>query len=339
MSVPELLQAVESAWHRRSSFMARCAQEQTSCYRLFHGSAEGGAGVTIDRYAETVLVQTFHQSLTDAELEGLELFYKGELPLCTLIYNDRSATNSRYQNTLSPSLETFAKTRQVGLELGMKVACQARHQGQDPLLFLDLRVVRRYLQASSAGKSVLNTFAYTCGAGVAAALGGAKQVINVDFAESSLAVGKENAALNDLSTDVIKFVQDDYFAVVRQFAGLNVGGRRGQNRGKIRKRPVQQFDLVLLDPPRWAKSPFGVVDLVNDYASVFKPALLSTAEGGVLICTNNVAKVASGQWLEQLQRAAQKAGRPAKQLQLLTPEEDFPSFDDQPPLKVAVLEV
>ena len=58
------------------------------------------------------------------------------------------------------------------------------------------------------------------------------------------------------------------------------------------------FDLVFLDPPRYAKSPFGVVDLVHDYAALFKPALLATEEGGSLICCNNVARVGREDWLD-----------------------------------------
>ncbi len=101
----------------------------------------------------------------------------------------------------------------------------------------------------------------------------------------------------------------------------------------------RQFDLVILDPPRWAKSPFGTVDLIRDYPSVFKPALLATAPGGRLLCTNNVAQVKRDDWLDQLRRSATKAGRPIKAIDLIEPEEDFPSFDGQPPLKMAVLEV
>ncbi|WP_230369920.1 class I SAM-dependent methyltransferase [Paludibacterium denitrificans] len=101
----------------------------------------------------------------------------------------------------------------------------------------------------------------------------------------------------------------------------------------------RQFDLVFLDPPRYAKSPFGVVDLVNDYQALFKPALLSTAPGGILICCNNVAAVERESWLDALQRCANKAGRPIRQVEWIAPEADFPSSDGNPPLKVVVLHV
>ncbi len=72
---------------------------------------------------------------------------------------------------------------------------------------------------------------------------------------------------------------------------------------------------------------------------MFKPALLCVAEGGTLICTNNVADVKRDAWLDQLQRSAAKAGRPIRETEWILPEADFPSSDGQPPLKVALLRI
>jgi 23S rRNA (cytosine1962-C5)-methyltransferase len=189
------------------------------------------------------------------------------------------------------------------------------------------------------GKSLLNLFAYTCGVGIAAAKAGARFVVNVDFADSSILVGKENARLNDLPVRP-RFVKSDAFAAMRQYSGIGQPERvRGKRMPPFPKLEAQTFDIVVLDPPRYAKSPFGVVDLVNDYASVFKPALLCASEGGTLICTNNVADVQRDVWLDQLQRSATKAGRPIREMEWIMPEADFPSSDGQPPLKVALLRV
>ena len=99
------------------------------------------------------------------------------------------------------------------------------------------------------------------------------------------------------------------------------------------------FDLVFLDPPRYAKSPFGVVDIVHDYAALMKLALLCTTEGGTLICCNNAAAVSREAWADQLERCAAKIGRSVRQLEWIAPEDDFPSHDGQPPLKIALLRV
>jgi 23S rRNA (cytosine1962-C5)-methyltransferase len=189
------------------------------------------------------------------------------------------------------------------------------------------------------GKSLLNLFAYTCGVGIAAAKAGARFVVNVDFAESSLSIGKESARLNSLPVRP-RFVKCDAFAAMRQYSGLGQAQRvRGKLMPPFPQLERQAFDLVFLDPPRYARSPFGVVDLVNDYAAVFKPALLCVAEGGTLICTNNVADVRRDAWLDQLQRSAAKAGRPIREMEWILPEADFPSSDGQPPLKIALLRV
>ena len=101
----------------------------------------------------------------------------------------------------------------------------------------------------------------------------------------------------------------------------------------------RQFDLVVMDPPRWAKSVFGAVDLVRDYQSIFKPALLATKPGGTILCTNHVPRVDLDGWLNILERCGEKAGRPLNDIKTIKPEEDFPAKDGRHPLKIAVVKV
>ncbi|MBI5330218.1 MAG: class I SAM-dependent rRNA methyltransferase [Betaproteobacteria bacterium] len=336
---PPLSGLLASALDARAELLPRLHDEDTNAYRLFHGSVEGAPGLTVDRYGDLLLVQSFHQALSPQDLDALEGFYAAALPGPVCIYNDRSQPNSRIRNPLDDAKKVAAHLPRETREMGVRYHIQARHEGQDPWLFLDLRAARRRVMAEAAGKSVLNLFAYTCGVGTAAGKAGARFVVNVDFAESSLRVGKDNARLNELPYRP-RFIQSDAFAALRQFSG------QGQAEVVRRKRmppfpklEAQQFDLVFLDPPRYAKSPFGVVDLINDYPALFKPALLSTLEGGALICTNNVAEVNRDAWADQLQRSAVKAGRPIRALEWITPEADFPSPDGNPPLKTVLLRV
>lgn len=334
-----LLPLLQSAFTNRAELLQQLHAEKTDAYRLFHGSVEGWAGLTVDRYGDLLLVQTFHAPLEAGQLDEISGFYQAVLPGLVTVYNDRSQANSRITNPLPPEQLEQAQLPRVAQELGVKYAIQGRHAGQDPWLFLDLRAGRRRVMQEAVGKSVLNLFAYTCGVGIAAAFAGARHVVNVDFAESSLAVGKENARLNTLPTRP-RFVESDVFPALRQYSGLGqpklVRGKRLPPFPKLEK---HAFDLVFLDPPRYAKSPFGVVDLVNDYPALFKPALLATAEGGTLICCNNVAQVAAADWLEQLQRSATKAGRTIREVEWIKPEADFPSRDGHHPLKVVLLRV
>ena len=342
-----LIALLTAALDARASLLTKLHAENTDAYRLFHGSVEGRPGLTIDRYGDLLLVQSFHSPLQASELTALEDFYAARLPGLTCVWNDRSQANSRIGNALTPAQLEIAMLPRVMHEIGVSYRIQGRHAGQDPWLFLDLRAARRRVMqevsgptsGKNTGKSVLNVFAYTCGVGTAAAKAGAGFVMNVDFSDTSLAIGKENAQLNDLPHRP-RFIKSDAFAAMRQLAGIGQPDRvRGKRMPPFPKLDARQFDLVFLDPPRYAKSPFGVVDLVNDYPSVFKPALLCVADGGSLIACNNVAEVNRDEWAELLQRSATKAGRPIRHLEWIMPEEDFPSHDGFPPLKAVLLKL
>lgn len=334
-----LTDLLSTALAARAPLIAQLAAEDTVAWRLFHGTVEGAPGITVDRYGSVLLAQTFHRPLSAEQLAELEAFYAAALPGLALVWNDRSGKNSRVANPLPPEQQALAEQPSEFSELGVRYRFQARHGGQDPWLFLDLRAARRRVMQEAAGKSLLNVFAYTCGVGIAAAKAGARHVVNVDFAESALAVGKDNARLNELPIRV-RFIKSDAFAALRQYAGIGQPKMvRGKHLPPFPELAPHRFDLVFLDPPRYAKSPFGVVDLVHDYAALFKPALLATEEGGTLICCNNVARVDREDWLEQLERSARKAGRAVREAEWITPEADFPSRDDNPPLKVVLLRV
>lgn len=334
-----LLSCLTAAYSARSELITRLHAEHTDAYRLFHGTVEGHSGLTVDRYGDLLLVQCFHSPLTPELLAELTAFYAEKLPALALVYNDRSQANSRIANALTTEQLDIASAPREAHEMGVTYRIQGRHAGQDPWLFLDLRAARRRLIQEITGKSLLNLFAYTCGVGIAAAKAGARFVMNIDFSESSLKIGKENARYNTLAVRP-RFIKSDAFAAMRQLSGLGQAEFvRGKRMPPFPKLEAQTFDCVFLDPPSYAKSAFGVVDLVNDYASVFKPALLCTNEGGMLICTNHVANVSRDVWLDQLQRSAAKAGRPIREFEWILPEADFPSRDGEPPLKVVLLRV
>lgn len=336
--MPSLDQALRAALATRENLLADLHAQGTDCYRLFHGSQEGAPGLTVDRYGPQLLVQSFHQPLAASDLHNIIDSVETHLgqPLLP-VYNDRSKGNSRIDR--DPSLfqaDDAALEDMVGREWGLNYRVRGRHAGQDPLLFLDLRNARGWIKANSAGKSVLNLFAYTCGVGLCAAAGGAREVSNLDFAQGNLAVGRENGALNP-ELPAMQFIQSDYFPAIRQLADLPISSRRGQKLPSYPRLQPRQFDLVFLDPPAWAKSAFGTVDLLRDYQSLLKPALLATAEGGTLVCNNNLAKVEMNDWRTQVLRCAEKLGRPVQDCQVIVPAPDFPSQDARPPLKTLIL--
>lgn len=327
-----LSKLVADALEKRRDTLDILHGEDTDSYRIFHGAAEGKPGLTIDRYGAVLLFQTWREPIETSDIDEVtQLVSHGLGVSLTPVWNHRARSAKGKFNDLYP-LSPFAAE---GRELGMSFDARPRHRGIDPLLFLDFRAARRWVRSVSEGQEVLNLFAYTCGIGVAAALGGAKSVLNVDFATSSLEVGLDNAKRNGVHMEVL---QEDALPIMRQLAGLPVKTRRGK-RVRFKRVEPRAFDLVVLDPPRWATSAFGAVDLVRDYQTVFKPALLSTRPGGKMLVTNNVASVDRGGFGELLVRCAAKAGRPVRELQWLYPESDFPSFDGDPPLKMALLDL
>ncbi len=320
---------------RRSELFEALHAEGTNCYRLFHGAVEGLPGVAIDRYGTVLLVQTWSHELEPGQLDDIQSLVGDslEVPL-HLVWNHRVAGKDDFGRWFPFEREGEF----LGSELGIEYDVCPRHRGRDPLLFLDLRAGRRVLLERVRDRDVLNLFAYTCGMGLAAARGGAASVLNIDFAASALAVGMRNAARNEIDPKRFVTLQADVLPTIRQLAGLAVKGRASRRRS-FEKLAARQFDCVLLDPPAWAKGPFGAVDVVRDYSSLFKPALLATRPGGAMLVTNNSARVAWEPWIDLLERSARKAGRPLVGIERILPETDFPSPDGKHPLKVAWLQV
>jgi len=321
-----LTNTLEAATRSRADWLAQLTE--TDAVRLFHGATEGRPGLTIDRYGDVGLIQTFREPLDPEDHTVIEAWLLDQAGVESIVWNHRGAPFSGV-----PEPQPAALAPRVVHEHGLRFAFEARHRGQDPWLFLDFRAGRRQVRAHAAGRTVLNLFAYTCGVGVAALAGGARSVWNVDHASSALDVGRRNAGLNEQDLDAFDVVQADVIPTLRQLASLKVRGRAA--RRKYPRFSARTFGLVVLDPPTWSKGPFGAVDLVRDYQGLFKPALLATAPGGHMLATNHVSTVSWEDWTGALTRCAAKAGRPLQALERILPDPDFPSPDGRPPLKMA----
>ncbi len=334
MLAPDLFAAVDRALARRSDLLQRLHREGTDCYRLFHGIAEGEPGLSIDRYGPLLLAQTWRAPLSHDDAEELLLHVQRALGMELHGVANHRMGAGKFGAHMPTELALQEHRCKEG---GLTFWIQARHRGQDPWLFLDLRRGRAAVRQLAKNRTVLNLFSYTCGVGVTAAASGALESTNVDFAQSALEVGQRNAEANDIRGARFATVQSDCIPVLRQLAGKPVL-RRGRDFRFVKFTP-RPYDLVFLDPPRWAKGPFGAVDVVRDYASLFKPCVLTLADDGIVIATNHVPEVSALEFTQQLRRIAEKAGRPIKELDLLPVDEDFPAFDGNPPLKVVVCRI
>jgi 23S rRNA (cytosine1962-C5)-methyltransferase len=322
---------VEVALAARTGLVAELAREGTDCWRVFHGAAEGRPGLTIDRYGELVLVQTFREPLEAREIDVLERVLGTHIT-----WNHRGKTARESFADFAADDEQATREHVVS-EHGVRFPIRARHRGLDPWLFLDLRAGRRELVRLCRDKTVVNFFAYTGSAAVAALAHGASAACNVDFARSSLAVAERSLELNGIDPARLETIAEDFFPVARQLAGLPVKGRASA-RPHVKLAP-RTFDVAVLDPPAWSRGAFGAVDVVRDYPSLLKPVLATLADGGILLATNHKAEVELEVWRDVLERCAQKCGRPFTALDFVTPDADFPAFDGRPPLKIALARV
>ena len=136
-------------------------------------------------------------------------------------------------------------------------------------LFLDQRENRSYAR-EAAPRRLLNCFAYTSSFSVAAAMAGA-QTVNVDLSKKSLARGRENFALNGLSTNDHRFIADDVRRVLQRMA------RRGE-----------KFDMIILDPPTFARAPRGkAFRIESDFENLLFATLeIAERDARVLLSTN-----------------------------------------------------
>ncbi|WP_227430068.1 bifunctional 23S rRNA (guanine(2069)-N(7))-methyltransferase RlmK/23S rRNA (guanine(2445)-N(2))-methyltransferase RlmL [Psychrobacter sp. I-STPA6b] len=153
----------------------------------------------------------------------------------------------------------------------------------DTGLFIDHRNMRQLIKAASAGKCVLNLFAYTCTASVHAALAGAKSVTSVDLSQNYLDWGRRNFALNglDISASKYEFIAADTFEWIKD--------------------NTEQFDTIFIDPPTFSNSKKfqGTFDVQRDHAALINRAMNRLATGGILYFSNNFTKFELDESLRQ----------------------------------------
>ncbi len=137
-------------------------------------------------------------------------------------------------------------------ENGLKFQIQ-KNQGESAGLFLDQRKNREFVLKNSSDKKVLNLFAYTCGLSVAAAKGGAKEVVSVDFSKASLKWGKENFVINDLDPSKYEFWDQDVLLFLKGCAKRN-----------------RKFDLIICDPPVVGRSKEGLFRLEKQFLNLLE---------------------------------------------------------------------
>jgi 23S rRNA (cytosine1962-C5)-methyltransferase len=159
--VATLATAVGAALATRGPLLAALHAERTDCYRLFHGATEGMPGLTLDRYNELLVLNTFREPPPGLleELADVHAAVSEALPgvdLAPVYWCDRR--RGAPGGGPAPALPAVHHSS----ELGLRYLIDVPGQGRDPGLFLDFRAARRWIRDHSAGRDVLNAFVSCC---------------------------------------------------------------------------------------------------------------------------------------------------------------------------------
>ncbi|HEY3855753.1 MAG TPA: class I SAM-dependent methyltransferase [Verrucomicrobiae bacterium] len=302
--------AIDADWWRARAEAATSRRNGlfdnlTTGYRLINGESDGWPGLVLDRYDETFV---------------LKIYTAAWLPRVKQIA-DILAAKSRLVLRLSRNIQEQAA--RVGfqegqilrgtpldgtvtfLENGLRFEAEV-FRGQKTGFFLDQRENRRKAGALANGRRVLNIFSYTGGFSLYAAVGGADSVLSLDISEHALSGARRNFALNQ-----------DHPAVVRcQHETIQADAFKW-----LAAKPIQKFDMIILDPPSLAKRESERSVAIGAYGKLIEGALLRLAPEGIFIAASCSAHVSADDFfaltrkltpeLEEMETTRHPADHPA----------------------------
>jgi 23S rRNA (cytosine1962-C5)-methyltransferase len=287
-------------WHERLSaaLLLRNAtglpSAQTNCFRLVHGEGDGLPGLIIDIYGAAAVVQAHTTGMAlAADVIASALQKVKGLKLDTIYLRDIAGKSARFIVGDMPEA--------VVLENGLQFKVNWV-EGQKTGFFLDQRDNRALLAEVAKGRTVLNTFCYTGGFSVYALKAGAAKVVSVDVSAKAVGLADENVALN-MKTKKHEAVCTDAFKYLEHAEG---------------------FDLIILDPPAFAKGMKARHQAVQGYKRLNETALKRIAPNSILF-TFSCSQVVSPELFEKtVFSAAINAGREVRVLKRLGHQADHP---------------
>lgn len=283
----------------------------TDCYRLVNGEGDGLPGVTVDRYADYLMLQLYTSSwepylaplVTALEKvfqpKGIYLKYRPQQTRKLEAQNKSRQVNELLAGFPAPAVY---QVKEDGLHYQVNL-----HHGLHTGLFPDQRRNRRELMQRAAGMEVLNLFAFTGAFSLAAAAAGAKRVTSVDVSEKYLNIARQNFKTNQIDPQQHEFIVGDVFAELAKF---QTQGRR--------------FDCVLFDPPSFSttkKSHFATQGGTSNLVSALMPLL---SPGGLLVGSSNHQKISLDDYMKELRRGIAAGTASLKSVYVGGQSEDFP---------------
>lgn len=285
---------------------------QTTAFRLFNGEGDGIGGVTMDWYAGFVQINWYSQGMYQYRQWFIDALRKNVPQLIGIYETCRFAVSEGV-----PAIaHTYGEVAPHPLIIKENDVSYAIHLGEEWMtgLFLDQREVRQFVQTQSRHLSVLNLFSYTGGFSVAAAVGGASRTVSVDVANRSLTRTQENFALNEIDA----LSQSHEIRVMDVFDYIQYA-----------KRHQLRFDVVVCDPPSFARTKDYQFRAEHDYGQLASQLFELTAPGGLCIFSTNHSAYSRQQFLDDITRASKKHVGNVQLIQSFGLPEDFPtSMDD-----------
>ncbi|GAA5217679.1 class I SAM-dependent rRNA methyltransferase [Corallincola platygyrae] len=313
---------VAQAYARRTALFT---EDAPTGYRLVAAESDGLPGITIDKYADTLVCQLlsagadrWRKVIVDALLS--------QFPDHNIF--ERSDVSVREKEGLEQTVGVLHGNEPDSVvaieENGLKLIVDIQG-GHKTGYYLDQRDNRAFSAKFANGREVLNCFSYTGGFGTYALKAGAEKVYNVDMSQSALDIAKQNAELNELDLSKAEFIKADVFKLLRQY--------RDEGR---------QFDTIILDPPKFVESKHQLNRACRGYKDINMLAMQILKPMGTLLTFSCSGLMPSDLFQKVVADAAVDAGRTAHILHWLHQSPDHPVLTSYPEglyLKGLVLQV
>lgn len=239
-----LHQQLEEAFKRRQHLLNF---QQTNAYRLINGEGDGIPGLVIDVYDQVIVLQSSTKGIDCLKpwiIEWIKRFFNPQT-----IY-EKSLLSARREEGLEPVQGYLdgIEQQEISFKENGLLFTASLAKSQKTGFFLDHREMRQWVRELAKGKRVLNAFSYTGGFSVYALAGGASQVDSVDISEEAIEAAKRHMVLNGGHSQNQNFFCEDVFTFLRQHD--------------------LPYDLVILDPPAFAKKKKDVIAACRGYKDI-----------------------------------------------------------------------
>ena len=284
---------------------------ETTAYRLIYGEADRLPGLIVDRYDDVLVMQTLSSGMDRRKEMLADLLCEATASARVYLRND---AKSRLLEGLSPVTGflrgdggTTVEVREGAARFLVDIA-----RGQKTGWFCDQRENRLAAARLTAGKQVLEVFCHTGAFGIQAALAGASHVEGLDVSEEALILAREHARLNGVQ-ERCSYRAADAFEELRR---LEQTGR--------------QFDVVLLDPPAFARSKQAVPRALSGYKDINLLGIRLTKPEGIVVTSSCSHHVSDADLWKAVGRAAQDAKRSVRLLEQRGQASDHPILATMP---------